>query len=1220
MKIATRILIIFIIILGLLTALVIAMGQLADSRKQSDATTARLYLYHGLAHQLRQSSDDLTRMARTYVMTGDNIYKQYYNEIRAIRDGKRPRPERYQGSYWDLVIANKQKIPSRGISISLIDLMKNAGITVQELAVMERAKRNSDDLSKREKIAFAALKGHFPDDTGKLTIQGNPDPALAREILHNAQYHKAKAEILLPIREFLGLINKRIGIEIAQNKTEENLYRTITTLLVVTTILFSLLAFFYFRIKVVRPIVSLSNVAQRILSGDLNERAAVRGGDEIGHLNSAFNKMIEERIQIEFELKSNEQSLRTTLNSIGDALIATDIYGNIIRMNPVAEKLSGWLASEAEGKPLTEVFHIINATTRKTVRNPVNSVLGEGKVIGLANHTTLIAKDGTEHQIADSAAPIRDDDGDITGVVLVFRDVTEEYAIQEQLHKSEERFKRLFNHAEVSIWNEDLTEVQKTLNKLREDGVTDLRQHLEDNPQTVWDMTATVKVVQVNKATLKLFGTKPGDKFIQNIGKTFGPNTIKVFTDILCSIWNRENIFRSEADFQTLDGRTINTIISFQIPQTDGDFKTVPVSVMDVTQIKTAQAARKESEKRLSLHLEQSPLGVISWDTNMTCIQWNPAAEKIFGYTQEEALGKHGIELLVAKKLKSEMSQYAKQMMQQSGSTHKINENMTKDSRTIICEWFNTPLIDEEGMAIGITSMVQDITKHKVIEDELRKLSRAVEQSPAAILITDTEGTIEYVNPKFEESTGYNAKEVMGRTPRFLKSDDTSEAQYKTLWDTITAGKKWRGEFPTKRKDGSIFWEFASISPITAEDGTITHFLAIKEDITERKQLENHLRRSQKMEAIGELAGGIAHDFNNLLGIIIGNLDLMKRKVEEGSKLEKHLEKAQNAALRGSSLTRRLLNFSHQAPEIGRPANINNIIRSLEDLVGKSLTRKITLETVLADGLWTVALNSGDFEDMMINLSLNARDAMPKGGRLIIKTRNIVINHQITNYEGKLEPGDYVEITISDTGVGMAKEISAKIFDPFFTTKEKDKGTGLGLAMVYGFIQRTKGHISVHSEEGVGTTFKIFLPRSRDMTRRVKHPVTINEVIPGGTETILIVDDEKELTLIAKNILENLGYTAICAYNADEALQCLANNKIDLLFSDIIMTGSLNGFDFAETATRIYPELQILLTSGFTGNMQTTEETGKWEEKIIVKPYRNVDLANRIRQTLDKKG
>lgn len=1378
MNIATRIFFIFLTIFGMLSAIAVSISQLTNSQNQTTTAIEKLYNHHLLADKLRQTSDDLTRMARTYVMTGNEIYKQYYFEIIAIRDGKTARPENYDEAYWDFVTANERENRPRGPAVALINLMRDAGIKDRELAGLVRAKKHSDELSKMEKNAFGAMKGLFADSEGKLTINRTPDPDFAGEILHSPQYHEIKAEIMQPIREFLINLNDRIGVEISNSKNKEAHYRKITFILITATILFSLLTFVYFRRRVVNPIILLSKVAQRILSGELHERATVSGEDEIGSLNNAFNKMIEARIQVEFELKNNEQNLRTTLNSIGDALIATDIYGNVTRMNPIAEKLTGWQLNEAQGKPLSDIFYIINATTKKAVNNPVDTVLAGGKAVGLANHTTLISKDGMKHQIADSAAPIRDDDGDITGVVLVFRDVTEEYAVQEALHISEERYRGLFESADVALCNEDLTEVLGELNKLRKKGVTDLRQYLENNEQDVWAMAAMVKVVEVNDATLKLFSSKTKEGFFGKIDETFGHNAINIFIDELCAIWDKKKSFRAEANFRDLNGEDIHTIISFQIPETEAEFdsipfsiiditelkkaetelrkseerykslfeyaevaicnedmssikieldrlrddgitdirqylednttdvwhlvemikvihvnkatlklfesvddsdfirqfdktfgpnaidtfidglcaiwdkkevfravvdfrtlkgkiinaiisypipktldgfKSVPFSIIDITELKMAETAHRKSEELLSLHLKNTPLGVISWDRQFNCVQWNPAAEKIFGFSAEEALGKHATKLMVPEGMDDELEAVLIALLSQTGGTHDVSKNVTKDGSTIDCEWFNTPLVGADGNIMGIASMVQDITKHKTAEDELRKLSRAVEQSPASISITDTDGIIEYVNPKFEEATGYTAAEVIGRNPRFLRSGHTSEKEYKALWDTIRAGKKWRGELQNKRKDGSYFWELTFISPILAEDGTVTHFLAAKEDITERKQLEGHLRKSQKMEAVGELAGGIAHDFNNLLGVIIGNLDLMKRKVEDGGKLQKQLEKAQNAALRGSSLTRRLLNFSHQAPEAGSPANVNKIIRSLEDLVGKSLTSKISLGIDLADDLWMVELNTGDFEDTLINFSLNARDAMPNGGQLFVETKNKTITQSTSDYEENFLPGEYVEIIISDTGHGIPKDTIPKIFDPFFTTKEKDKGTGLGLSMIYGFIQRTKGYISVYSEEGVGTTFKIYLPRSLTTTERMKPPIEIKEVLPVGTETILIVDDEEELTFIAKNILEELGYTAICAYNSDEALKILEDNKIHLLFSDIVMAGSMNGFNLAEMATKLYPGLKILLTSGFAGKIQTSEEIEKWGKKMIAKPYRNAELANRIRATLDKK-
>jgi len=1375
MNIATRILLIFSIVFNLLAAIVISMSFLADSRQKTADAERQLHSFYKRANQLRQSSDDLTRMARTYVMTGDKIYQEYYFQILGIRDGKLPRPRHYEGSYWDFITAKEKNEEKYGPPMSLFDQMKQAGITEQELAILMQSKEQSDALSKMEQRAFGAMTGLFPDTDGKLTVQKAPDPDYARKLLHSDQYHRYKAKIMHPITNFNTLIQERVFKEVEENRKTERLFWTLTALLIAITILFAGITFLFFKYRVLKPIVALSNVAHRILSGDLNSRAVTKYQDEIGVLSKAFNAMIDARLKAELKLEISEKSLKATLNAIGDAMISTDIHGHITRMNPVAEKMTGWELSEALGKPLSEVCNIINTKTRKPAVNPVSKVINTGEIFDLAKDTTLVSQDRTEYQIADSAAPIWNETGDITGVVLVFQDVTDEYAVRERLRKSEEKFKRLFENSEVSIcnedlseikielerlrdegvtdirqylkensqllwelvnkvkiiqvneatlklfgatsdnsfirqfdrtfgpnaidvftdglcaiwdkktmyraisefctldgtiikaiisypipdnleafksiplsiiditelkkteaalikseerfrslfenavvsiWNEDLSEIYQTMENLRQSGIHDLRQYLDDNEQAAWDMAAMVKVKQVNNATLKLFKAKSGEEFIPQIDKTFGPSAINVFIDELCAIWDKKKIFHSEANFRTLDGIPIKAIISFKIPETPDGFKNIPVSIIDITDLKRTEMALTESEERLSLHLKNTPLAVIAWDAGYKCTQWNPAAEKLYGYSQKEALGKTAEELLLHDSLPEEMDDVFASLINQEGSQHRISESFTKDGQAIICEWFYTPLIDKDGTSIGMASMGQDITKIQKAAAELRKLSIAVEQSPTSIVITNAKGFIEYVNPKFEDITGYSAQEVIGQHYKGYRAANTTEAEYEKLVEIITSGKQWRGELQSSRKDGSLYWNDTSISPITDIDNNITHFLVVKEDITERRQLEDHFRRSQKMEAIGELAGGIAHDFNNLLGIIIGNLDLMKRNVPDDNKLLRQLEKAQNAALRGASLTRRLLNFSQQSPEASSPVNINKIIRSLEDLVSKSLTRKIRLDVSLAENLWMTELNAGDFEDMLVNLSLNARDAMPNGGILNIETRNTAAD-DIQD----LDAGEFVEIIISDTGAGMSKETSAKIFDPFFTTKAGDKGTGLGLTMVYSFIQRSKGHISVYSKENIGTTFRIFLPRSLNMAGRMKHSKNIDETLPRGNETILIVDDEEELTLIAQSILDKLGYTTICTYSADEALQILGHNTgIDLLFSDVIMAGSLNGFGLARAATKKRSDLKILLTSGHTGKIQGSDNNEKWGKTLIAKPYRDIDLAKHVRRILDEKG
>ena len=514
--------------------------------------------------------------------------------------------------------------------------------------------------------------------------------------------------------------------------------------------------------------------------------------------------------------------------------------------------------------------------------------------------------------------------------------------------------------------------------------------------------------------------------------------------------------------------------------------------------------------------------------------------------------------------------------------------------------------------------LVGEIEARKASEKELEKLSIAVDQSSASVVITDLDGTIEYVNPRFTEVTGYLSSEAIGKNPKILQSGKISPDIYEDMWRQLTSGEPWSGELINKRKNGDEYIEFATIAPLVDENGTATNYVAVKEDITERKTTEEALRRSQKMDAIGELTGGLAHDFNNLLGIVIGNLDLMSGKIDPESKLQERLVTAQNAALRGAELTRRLLNFSRQSPQAHSPINVNEVLADVEKLISKSLTSNISFEPTLDENLWMSELDPGDLEDAIVNLSLNARDAMESGGRVIIETRNIILDENAANFKSDVKPGEYVEIAVSDNGSGMSKEVSEKIFEPFFSTKEKDKGTGLGLAMVYGFVQRSKGHISVYSEEGIGTTFRIYLPRSLSVSERTVKRSENREAAPKGTETILIVDDEKELAAVAEGILDELGYTTICANSGDEALRALKENgSIDLVFSDVVMPGSIGGFELAEAVSIEYPSVRVLLTSGFTGKMKISKSFKKWENELVFKPYRDIELAKRIRQTLD---
>jgi len=393
----------------------------------------------------------------------------------------------------------------------------------------------------------------------------------------------------------------------------------------------------------------------------------------------------------------------------------------------------------------------------------------------------------------------------------------------------------------------------------------------------------------------------------------------------------------------------------------------------------------------------------------------------------------------------------------------------------------------------------------------------------------------------------------------------------------------------------------------------------------DKEKYEQALRQAQKMEAVGQLTGGIAHDFNNMLGVIMGNLDLLRRNLVGDAKAAEYVEAAYKGSQRGADITKKLLSFSRGRGENPELTNVNDFITGMKDLIAKSLTPKITIETHLADDIWVVSIDPGEFENTLLNLSLNASDAMPGGGSLMIETSNKVLDEHYVQMNPGSTIGEYIQISISDTGTGMAPEVTGQVFQPFFTTKEVGQGTGLGLSMVYGFVQRSGGHIRVYSEPGRGSTFRIYLPKvteGADENWRTKTKTDGN--LTGGDETILILDDEEGLLKVATAYLEDLGYRVQTAGSPKQALQMLQeHDQIDLLFSDVVMPGGIDGYGLANEALKSCPDLKVLLTSGFTSKRENAINGdvamfARLSENLLNKPYNQSELAVAVRSALDE--
>jgi len=472
----------------------------------------------------------------------------------------------------------------------------------------------------------------------------------------------------------------------------------------------------------------------------------------------------------------------------------------------------------------------------------------------------------------------------------------------------------------------------------------------------------------------------------------------------------------------------------------------------------------------------------------------------------------------------------------------------------------------------------EEITERKQTEKKFRNL---VEGSLQGIFVHDDFKPL-FANQQCADIFGYANPEEILALKSILSAFWAPEEQERMRGYNVG---KLEDELPDyfevqgRRSDGSSFWLGSHITTIDWLGKKAIMRAVI--DVTDRMLAEQAMRRSQKMEAVGHLTGGIAHDFNNLLGIIMGNLSLLKGQVNSDRKLLKRVAAIDGAAHRAADLVKQLLGFSrHQATDT-EISDVNQLILAMSDLIDRSITPEIDVDRNLSGELWPTAINVGDFQDALLNLILNARDAMPSSGQLTIETSNCQLDAAYCSHNPSATPGDYVKLVISDTGVGIDTEQQDKIFDPFYTTKEVGKGTGLGLSMVFGFITRSHGHINIYSEFGIGTTLNLYLPRAVGQAQAENNTDQEHAVLPAGNETILVVDDEEALLELAQESLEAQGYQVLIATDGKQALERLAGDvSISLLFSDVIMPGGMNGYQLAEQATAKWPDLKVLLTSG----------------------------------------
>jgi PAS domain S-box-containing protein len=605
---------------------------------------------------------------------------------------------------------------------------------------------------------------------------------------------------------------------------------------------------------------------------------------------------------------------------------------------------------------------------------------------------------------------------------------------------------------------------------------------------------------------------------------------------------------------------------------------------------------------------------------------WNPGARRFKGYEAEEIIGQHFSRFYTPEDLERRIPAIALETAERDGRFEAEGWRLRKDGTRFWANVVIDPIRLPDGRLLGFAKVTRDLSERRVAEEKLRASEerfRLLVQSVSdyAIYMLDTDGRVDSWNAGAERFMGYAADEIIGEHFSQVYTQEDCDAGAP---DEALAGARNDGRFEAEgwrvRKDGTRFWSSVIVDPIRNDAGDLVGFAKVTRDLTEKREIEEQLRQSQKMEAVGQLTGGLAHDFNNLLTGISGSLEMMQVRIAQGrtAEFDRYLMAAQGAVKRAAALTHRLLAFSRRQTLDPRPANVNQLIGGLEELIRRTMGPGIEVEVVGASGVWPILVDANQLENAVLNLCINARDAMPDGGTLTVETANKWLDARAAR-QHDLPVGQYVSLCVTDTGTGMPPDVIAKAFDPFFTTKPLGEGTGLGLSMIYGFARQSGGHVRIYSEVGQGTTMCLYLPRHTEDATDDHEAELQTEIVPAGDgEVVLVIDDEPTIRMLVAEILGDSGYSVIEAADGPAGLRLLeSNTRIDLLITDVGLPGGMNGRQVADAARVSRPNLKILFITGYAENAVIGR--GRLENGMFVltKPFQIETLASRVREIIE---
>jgi PAS domain S-box-containing protein len=904
---------------------------------------------------------------------------------------------------------------------------------------------------------------------------------------------------------------------------------------------------------------------------------------------------------LQAERKEQElgREFQTTLYSLGDAVISTSIDGAVRHMNPEAERLTGWRETEAVGRPLVEVFHIFDEDTRAEVEPPIHRIIREGVVLGLANHTVLLSRDGTERPIADSGSPIRNEQGGLTGVVLVFRDQSAERRAQRALEASEERYRSLVENVGVGIASVDSLE----------------------------------NVTFANPAAESIFGVPSGGLAGRNLRELLSDEEFaNVRRETARRIRNEGSTY--EISITRADGQERRLQISV-VPRFDseGSFTSAFGTFQDITEKTRAQEALARQQALMQALMDHVPDNVYFKDLGSRFILCSRAHALTFGCDDpSELVGKTDFDFFSEEHARAAFED-EQRIIRTGEPIIGFEEKETWPDRPDT--WVSTtkmPLRNARGEIIGTFGISRDITAHRKVEnllhDSEEHYRNTFMNAPFGVFHSTMDGKIINVNNACAQMLGYDSpeelKEVVNRSGVAEALWENPEWRPKFVDDATRTGMWQRFSNRYRRKDGQIIstiLTFRSYAPLGASEEELEGFV---EDVTdreraeqERRKLEEQFQQAQKMEAVGRLAGGVAHDFNNILTAIYGYCEIGLERTSEQDSQHDFFQQIKQAATRAANLTSQLLAFSRRRILQPRTVDLEQLVADMMDMLKRLLGEDIDVHAHAAPGLWSIRADPGQLEQVIMNLAVNSRDAMPEGGVLTIETANAHLDQAYAREHAEIREGDYAMLAVSDSGHGMDAATQARIYEPFFTTKEIGKGTGLGLSTVYGIVKQSGGYIYCYSEVGKGTTFRMYFPRWEGGKEQIDRGTRPAAVAISGSETILFVDDDDAVRTIAVAALQSAGYTVIPARDGSEALETVSalTPRPDLLITDIVMPG-LSGNELARRLTDRIPGLRVLYMSGYTEDAIIHHGMLQEDVELLQKPFTTTELLRKARSII----